>query len=93
MKPMNLTDDSATEDEHFHFAKKSPSMIYRQLTPHNTVIERPSEDFPRLSEDRVHEAMQKKEASTPINIDFITEEVMRQIDRRFLVWRERTGRV
>jgi len=93
MKSMNPRDDLGMEEGRFHLAKNSPPMIYHRLSPHNTIIERPSENFPRLSENRVHEPMQKKELSTPVNIDSITEEVIRQIDRRLLIWRERTGKV
>jgi hypothetical protein len=85
---MNSIDNSGTED-HFDLAKKSPPMIYHRLSPQNIVTARQ----PHVSEDEVHESMHKTEPVAPMNIELITEEVIRQIDRRLLVWRERTGRV
>ena len=37
-------------------------------------------------------AVQRTSSSAPINIEHLTEQVMRQIDRRMVSWRERRGR-
>ena len=92
VKRMNSTDESGMDD-HFHFTKKSPPFFYRRLVPQSILTEKTSQAFPPISEDKAHETMQEREPSSPVNIDLITEEVMRQIDRRLLTWRERTGKV
>jgi len=93
MKGMNQRDDSRMEEREYQFSDNPPPMVFRRHAPPDIEGEKPTQTFPCTTGSHTYDPTQRPELSPPVNIDLITEEVIRQIDHKLLIWRERTGKV
>ena len=75
------------------FTSKSISMIYRKMSTQGMNFDEAPLQAVDASKKISHKSSQPYSSPTQQNVDLITEKVMEQIDRKLLIWRERTGKV
>jgi hypothetical protein len=79
---------------------RSQAQVARRQRPHTATLAnpemRPADRAPvehRKAEETVHTAPWMRQTALAVNLEQITEQVIRQIDSRMIAWRERMGKV
>jgi hypothetical protein len=90
IRPINGSRFARKEDQ---ILDRYPPTVYRRTAPPNIEDNKQTQPLSQPPSIRAGGSIQRTELSPPINVDHITEEVIRKIDHKLHVWRERTGRV
>ena len=96
----NALTNQARPTDGSRFARKEdlildryPPTVYRRTALSNIEDNKPTQPPVQPPSTRAGGSIQRTELSPTINVEQITEEVIRKIDHKLHVWRERTGRV
>lgn len=79
-------------NDSFLFTNKSIPMVYRTTSLPNMNFDEAPLQAVDASKKISHIPSGPNSSATQQNVDLITEKVMEQIDRKLLIWRERTGK-
>jgi len=74
-----------------HYRNVPSTQELQQSPPRQTST--PSKELAEWGKDSIPSHSNWPQQAPPINVDVLTNQVMRQIDRRITSWRERTGRI